>query len=85
MYTDEVDDEASVGGSASGAAEEGLAVREVAERDRKHGCGELHEIAGVGVRVAEGEDGAKGGAVARVRLTVMYTGDDQQENQNHGL
>jgi hypothetical protein len=81
MYTDEVDDEASVGGSASGAAKEGLAVREVVERDdRKHWCGELDEIARVGVRVAEGEDGVNRGAAARVRLSVMHAGDEENEN-----
>ncbi len=73
--TDEVDVEAAIGGAAGGVAEEGLAVGEVVERDdRKQRRGQPDEVAGVGVRVAEAEDGLDQGTAAGVRLSVMQAG-----------
>ncbi|BAS71027.1 Os01g0216150 [Oryza sativa Japonica Group] len=59
-----IDVEAAIGGAAGGVAEEGLAVGEVVERDAgEHRRRQLDEVAGVGVRVAEAEDGVDLGTV----------------------
>jgi hypothetical protein len=83
VHTNEVDDEASVGGSAGGAAKEGLSVREIVERNgRNHRCGKLDVVSRVGVRVAEAEDGADRGLrgpAARVRLSVMYASYKEED------
>jgi hypothetical protein len=56
--TEEVDDEAAVGAAAGGAAEEGLAVGRLGERQA--GGRAVHaEVAGVGHGVAEAEDGVE--------------------------
>jgi hypothetical protein len=56
--TQEVDDEAAVGAAAGGAAEEGLAVGRLGERQA--GGGTVHaQVAGVGHGVAEAEDGVE--------------------------
>ena len=59
LRTDEVDDEAAVGGAAGGAAEEGLAVGGVVEGDGGEAGALVDEITGVRVGVAEAEDGAE--------------------------
>ena len=78
IFTDEVDDEAAVGGPAVGPAKVGLPVRRVGEGppggDREDG-----RVAGVGERVAEAEDAA----VARVAVAgaagVRLSGDGDEE------
>ena len=60
MYcTDEVDDEAAVGRPAGGAAEECFAVGAVVVGDGGEAGGLEDEVAGVGVRAAEAEDGTE--------------------------
>lgn len=82
--TDEVDDEAAVAGAAGGVAEERLAVGWVAERG---GRDEPHEVAGVGVRVAEAEDGREqglGSGPADGVRAAEQARDGRQHDQEHG-
>ena len=64
-------------------AEEGLAVGEVVERhDGKQRRGQLDEVAGVGERVAEAEDGVDlGTTMAGVRLSVMQATEEEEEEE----
>jgi hypothetical protein len=82
MYcTDEVDDESAIGGTASGVAEEGLAVGEVVQwDDGKQRRGKLDEVAGVGVRVAEAEDGVDH-VMARVGLSIVCASNEELEEE----
>ncbi|BAS71029.1 Os01g0216350, partial [Oryza sativa Japonica Group] len=68
IWGEERDSKSAIGGTASGVAEEGLAVGEVVQwDDGKQRRGKLDEVAGVGVRVAEAEDGVDH-VMARVGL-----------------
>ena len=57
--TNEVDDEAAIGGAAGGATEEGLAVGRLVEGDGGEAGALEDEVASVRVRVAEAEDGVE--------------------------
>lgn len=57
--TDEVDDQAAIGGAAGGASEEGLAVGGLVEGDGGEAGALQDEVSSVRVRVAEAEDGVK--------------------------
>ena len=67
-------------------AEEGLAVGEVVESDDgNHRRRQLDEVAGVGVRVAEAEDGVDlGMAGVHVRLTVVRASKEEEEEEKEG-
>ena len=82
--TDEVDVEAAIGGAAGGVAEEGLAVGEVVERDAgEHRRRQLDEVAGVGVRVAEAEDGVDLGTVWAGVTVVCASKEEEKEKEGH--
>lgn len=74
--TDEVDDNAAIGESASGVVEVSLAVREVADVDGL-GVGE-EKVTGVGEGIAEGDDRSEEG---RALLEVYELSDQDQCEQ----
>lgn len=81
--TEEVDDEAAVGAAAGGLAEEGHPIGRARGGERL-GRAVDDEVAGVGERVAEAEDGlvrllapAGGGAARRCRREEEQRGDEQ--------
>jgi hypothetical protein len=59
VCTNEVDDQAAIGGAAGGAAEEGLAVGRLVEGDGGEAVALEDEVPSVRVRVAEAKDGVE--------------------------
>jgi len=86
--TDEVKDDAAVAGPAGGAAEEGLAVGEVVERnDGDDRPGQPDEVAGVDVGVAEAEYGgeeALGPVAGGVRAVELARDEEEQHGGGGG-